>query len=39
MAAFGGMIAAIARSRGADIATRDVADFADCGVLIINPWE
>lgn len=32
-------IAAIAHSRGATIATRDVADFADCGVSLVNPWH
>lgn len=32
-------IAAIARSRGADVATRNVHDFRDCGVTIINPWD
>lgn len=31
-------IAAIARARGAAIATRDTADFADCGIELINPW-
>lgn len=31
-------IAAIARSRGACLATRNVRDFTDCGVEIINPW-
>jgi len=31
-------IAAIARSRGAAIATRDVGDFTGCGVEVINPW-
>lgn len=31
-------IAAIARSRGASLATRNVDDFADCGVALINPW-
>jgi len=31
-------IAAIARSRGATIATRNVADFEGCGLEIINPW-
>jgi predicted nucleic acid-binding protein len=31
-------IAAIAASRGADLATRNVADFEGCGVQIINPW-
>ena len=32
-------IAAIARSRGASVATRNVADFADTGVAIVNPWD
>lgn len=32
-------IAGIARSRGAMIATRDVQDFADCGIELINPWS
>lgn len=32
-------IAAIARSRGAALATRNVADFEGCGVEVINPWE
>ena len=31
-------IAAIGRSRGASIATRDMADFADCGVRVLSPW-
>ena len=31
-------IAAIARSRGARVATRDVDDFAGCGVEVMNPW-
>jgi predicted nucleic acid-binding protein len=31
-------IAAIAASRGADLATRNVADFEGCGVQVINPW-
>lgn len=31
-------IAAIARSRGAGVATRNVADFADCGVAVVDPW-
>ena len=31
-------IAAIARSRGATLATRNVLDFEECGVEIINPW-
>ena len=31
-------IAAIARSRDAAIATRNVIDFELCGVEVINPW-
>jgi len=31
-------IAAIARARGAVLATRNVQDFSDCGVEIVNPW-
>lgn len=37
--AFDAQIAAIAASRGAALATRNVADFLDCGIPIINPWE
>jgi predicted nucleic acid-binding protein len=32
-------IAAISRSRGASLATRNVVDFVDCGVEIIDPWN
>jgi predicted nucleic acid-binding protein len=32
-------IAAIARSRGAAVATRNVEDFAECGLEITNPWD
>lgn len=32
-------IAAIARSRGARLATRNVRDFADCGITVIDPWN
>jgi toxin FitB len=32
-------IAAIAHSRGAAIATRNVEDFADFGIEVISPWE
>jgi len=35
---FDAMIAAMARSRGAGLATRNVKDFEDCGVDVINPW-
>ncbi|QRZ15581.1 type II toxin-antitoxin system VapC family toxin [Paracoccus methylovorus] len=32
-------IAAIARAHGAIVATRNTADFADCGIDLINPWN
>ena len=32
-------IAAIALRRGLPIATRNVRDFGDCGVTLINPWD
>lgn len=32
-------IAAIAHSRGATIATRNVGDFENCGIEVISPWE
>jgi toxin FitB len=32
-------IAAIARLHNATLATRDVGDFEDCGIRVINPWE
>ena len=32
------MVAAMARSRGAILATRNVKDFDDCGIDVINPW-
>ncbi len=32
-------IAAIARSRGAALATRNVADFERCGIRVIDPWH
>ena len=31
-------IAAIARSRGAALATRNGPDFAGCGIEVVNPW-
>ncbi len=31
-------IAAIARSRGAALATRNVRDFVECGIAVIDPW-
>jgi predicted nucleic acid-binding protein len=39
ISAFDGQIAAIARSRGARLATRDIADFEGCGVELTNPWR
>ena len=35
---FDAMIAAMARSRGANIATRNTKDFEDCGIDVVNPW-
>jgi toxin FitB len=35
---FDAMIVAMAGSRGASLATRNVKDFEECGVDIINPW-
>jgi predicted nucleic acid-binding protein len=35
---FDAQIAAIARSMGAAIATRNTADFDGCGVTVIDPW-
>jgi len=35
---FDGLIAAIAKSRGMPIATRNTNDFAGCGIDVINPW-
>jgi hypothetical protein len=32
-------IAAITASPGASHVTRNVADFADCGINIIDPWD
>jgi len=31
-------IAAIAASRGAAIATRNVTDFTECGIVVLDPW-
>lgn len=32
-------IAAIARSRGAAVATRDTNGFERCGLVVVNPWS
>jgi predicted nucleic acid-binding protein len=34
-----GQIAAICRSVGATLATRNVDDFVDLGIDVVNPWE
>jgi predicted nucleic acid-binding protein len=39
MAQFDAQIAAIARSRGAGLATRNAMDFDGCGVQVFNPWR
>jgi len=36
---FDAMIAAIARSHRAAVATRNAPDFEHCGILIIDPWK
>jgi toxin FitB len=35
---FDAIIASVCQSRNAAIATRNVSDFENCGVAIINPW-
>jgi len=32
-------IAAIARTQRADLATHNVADFRDCGIEVLDPWN
>lgn len=39
VAEFDAQIAAIARTRGFVIATRNVRDFEHCGIEIVDPWE
>ena len=39
IAQFDAQIAAIARSRDAGVATRDVADLEGCGINVIDPWQ
>lgn len=36
---FDAQIAAIARSTGAAIATRNLTDFDGCGVTLVDPWK
>lgn len=35
---FDALIASIARSRGAALATRDIRGFEHCGIRVVNPW-
>lgn len=35
---FDALIAGIVRSRGARLATRNVRDFADCDIAVVDPW-
>ena len=39
ISSFDAQIAAIARSSGATLATRNTGDFSDCGVEVLNPWS
>lgn len=39
IAEFDAQIAAIARSRGATLATRNTDDFEGCDVRLVNPWQ
>ncbi|CCG08793.1 motility twitching protein PilT [Pararhodospirillum photometricum] len=32
-------IASVARSHGALLATRNIKDFLECGLDLVNPWE
>ncbi len=36
---FDAQVAAITRSSGAALATRNAADFDNCGVAVIDPWS
>jgi toxin FitB len=36
---FDATIAAITRSHGAKLATRNAKDFDSCGIDVINPWD
>ncbi len=35
---FDAQIAAIARTKGATLATRNITDFEHCAIKVINPW-
>jgi predicted nucleic acid-binding protein len=32
-------IAGIVQSRGATLATRNIADFNGCGIQVVDPWR
>ena len=36
---FDAQVAAIARSRGAAVATRNTNDFEHCGIRVVDPWR
>ena len=36
---FNAQIAATCRARGAALATRNIADFRETGIKVINPWD
>jgi len=36
---FDAQIAAVVRTYGAQLATRNVTDFDRCGIQLVNPWE
>jgi predicted nucleic acid-binding protein len=39
ISSFDAQIAAIARAHGAQIATRNIDDFTDCGIDVLDPWN
>lgn len=36
---FDAQIASIAKARKATLATRNIEDFTDCGIKLVNPWD
>jgi predicted nucleic acid-binding protein len=36
---FDAQIAAICRTHAANLATRNIKDFTDTGIIVINPWQ
>jgi predicted nucleic acid-binding protein len=39
ISAFDSIVAATARAQGCQLVTRNVSDFSNSGVNVINPWE